>query len=117
MGEVNLLCEFTTMHKDPQDEHTRILHSEMSQELLTNTGQDLEHEKSAVAPVPEQEIIDVNKIPKKRLQANPNNWHPKLKEKLEGPLKTTGNPLFTKIMNFCKKMRTAFPQKVPQCVS
>ena len=38
-----------------------------------------------------------------KLTWNPNNWNPKLKAKLEGPLKTAGNPSFTKIMNFCKK--------------
>jgi len=33
---------------------------------------------------------------------NPNNWHPKLKETVEKPLKETGFPTFTKILQLCK---------------
>ena len=37
LGEVNILCEFTTMHGDLQAKRTTIHHSEMSLELLTNS--------------------------------------------------------------------------------
>ena len=81
--------------------------------------------KNSERPAPEklsqeqddQQVIDVDKIPKKPRIANPNNWHPKLKEKLEGPLKEVGFPSFTKIMNFCKKdAYIIFLKGLPVCV-
>ena len=44
----------------------------------------------------------MNNIQNKPRVATPNNWHPKLKADLEGPLKEAENPTFTKIMKFCK---------------
>ena len=43
------------------------------------------------------------KIQNKPRVATPNNWRPKLKADLEGPLKEMENPTQTKIMEFCKK--------------
>ena len=37
LGEVNLLCEFTTMHKDLCAKRARIPQSEMPSDLLTNS--------------------------------------------------------------------------------
>ena len=45
----------------------------------------------------------MDKIQKKPIVANIKNWHPKLNVALEGPLKESENPSFTKIMKFCKK--------------
>ena len=42
-------------------------------------------------------------IQKNTRVVNLNNWHPKLKSALEGPLKEAGNPTFTKIMKLCYK--------------
>ena len=89
------------MHEDLLAKRANIHHSEMPSELLENLQQDPPTPpvvKNPPAP------IDVDKILKKpKLTPNPNNWNPKLKAKLEGPLKTASNPSFTKIMNFCKK--------------
>ena len=48
-------------------------------------------------------MVDIDKIQKKPSVANLNNWHPKLKAALEGPLKEAENPTLMKIMKFCKK--------------
>ena len=37
LGEVNLLCEFTTMYKDLRAKRTTTLQSEMPSDLLTNS--------------------------------------------------------------------------------
>ena len=42
-------------------------------------------------------------IKKKPRDGNLNNWHPKIKAALEGPLKESENPAFTEIMKFFKK--------------
>ena len=103
IGEMGVMCEFQTMHNDLRAKRANIHHSEMPLELLTNSTN-----PDPAAPAPkEEQVVDVDKVgekpPKKSRQANPNNWHLKLKAALEAPLKTAGNPSFTKIMNFCGK--------------
>ena len=116
LGEVNLLCEFTTMHEDLCAKRARILHSEMPNDLLTKST--AEKEKTPTNKTPAPAPIDVDKILKKQKVApNPNNWHPKLKEALEDKLNLAGNPLFTKVMNFCKKDAYGIFPKVRQSAS
>ena len=102
LGELDVLCEFSTMHSDLQAKRAVIQHGECPAELLANssTSSDtpanpLENNEGAAPPA--------EKPPKKPRKANPNNWHPKLKAALKGPLKNAGEPSFTKILNFCKK--------------
>ena len=115
LGEVSLLCEFTTMHEDLRAKKASILHSEMPRDLLENS-----ESAQSDKPTKERESppeIDVDKIPKKPRVPNPNNWNPTLKEKLEGPLKEAGFPSFTKVMNFCKTdAYSVFPKGSPVCV-
>ena len=94
-GEVNVLCEFTTMHADLRAKRAQITHSEVPAELLANSfGTDLEDEKDRVGEEREQ---------KRQKKENPNNWHPKLKEALTRPMAEAGNPSFSRVMNFIKK--------------
>ena len=117
LGKVNLLCEFTTMHEDLRAKRASILHSEMPRELLTNSEVDAPKGKPSAEAGTHNEAIDVDKIPKRPKMANPNKWHPKLKEKLEEPLKAAGFPSFTKIMNFCKQdAYSIFPKGSAICV-
>ena len=102
LGELSVLCEFSTMHSDLQAKRAVIQHGECPAELLANSSStpgdtlaDPPENNEGAAPPPE-------KPPKKPRKANPNTWHPKLKAALEGPLKEAGEPSFTKILNFCK---------------
>ena len=104
LGEVNLLCEFTTMHEDLRAKRASIHHSEVPNELITNSTPEAPPKAVSKKTPSPTDPIDVDKIPKKpKTVPNPNNWHPKLKEALEEPLKKAGHPSFTKVMNFCKK--------------
>ena len=102
LGEVNVLCEFTTMHEDLRGKWAAIHHSEMTLELNSNST------KKKAPPKPNEttpEVVDVEveRIKKKICPENPNNWNKKIKATLEEPLKEAGDPSFTKIMTFCKK--------------
>ena len=115
LGEVNLLCEFTTMHEDLRAKRASILHSEMPHELLKNSSEHPERKKRNT-PSPTHSM-DGDKSKKTKTVANPNNWNPKLKAALEAPLKAAGNPSFTKVMNYCKKdAYSIFPKGSPVCV-
>ena len=58
----------------------------------------------------------MDKIQIKPRVANPNNWHPKLKAALEGPLKEAQNPTLTEIMEFCTKYAySVVPKGSPIC--
>lgn len=91
------------MYKDLRAKSVSILHSKMPRELLDNSEQEAPPEKPSQVQDISPQMIDIDKISKKPRQENPNNWHPNLKEKLEGPLKEAGFHSFTKIMNYCKK--------------
>ena len=95
LGEVNILCEFTTMHGDLQAKRTTIHHSDMPLELLTKST---ETPPPPATRTPEIQVTDMDKIQIKPRVANPNNWRPKLKAALEGPLKEVENPTLTEIM-------------------
>eukprot|EP00560_Eucampia_antarctica_P008394 CAMPEP_0197825944 /NCGR_PEP_ID=MMETSP1437-20131217/2968_1 /TAXON_ID=49252 ORGANISM="Eucampia antarctica, Strain CCMP1452" /NCGR_SAMPLE_ID=MMETSP1437 /ASSEMBLY_ACC=CAM_ASM_001096 /LENGTH=151 /DNA_ID=CAMNT_0043426169 /DNA_START=12 /DNA_END=467 /DNA_ORIENTATION=- len=90
------------MHEDLRAKRAMILHSDMPSELFSNSGTD-SPPPERIKTLPNKTPIEVDAIPKRTRVANKNNWHPKLKEALKGPLKAAGHPTFTKIMNFCKK--------------
>ena len=94
------MCEFITMHGNLRAKRANIHHSEMPLELLTNSK---ETPPPPTTRSPEIQVIYMDKIQKKPSVANINNWYPKLNVALEGPLKESENPSFTKIMEFCKK--------------
>ena len=103
LGELDVLCEFSTMHNDLQAKRVVIQHGECPAELLANslvpssdTNTSPKENNDDMAPL-------AGKNPKKPRKSNPNNWHPKLRAALEAPLKEAGEPLFTMILNFCKK--------------
>ena len=100
LGEVNILCEFTTMHGGLQAKRATIRHIEMPLELLTNST---DTPPLPTTRTPEIQVLDVDNTHKKPRVANTNNWHPNLKVDLEGPLREAGNPTFKKIMNYWKK--------------
>ena len=102
LREVNMICEFTTMHEDLRAKKLAILHIEILSELLKNSEPNITPPVTAKTPRTNP-TIDVDAIPKRPRVANTSNWHPKLKAALLGPLKTAGNLTFTKIMNYCKK--------------
>ena len=113
LGEVYVLCEFTTMHGDLREKRATIHHSEMPLELLTNST---DTPSTPTTRTPEIQVLDVDKIHKKPRVVKPKHWHPKLKSALEGPLREEGNPSFTKIMNYCKNDEYGVVPKVsPIC--
>ena len=116
LGEVNLLCEFTTMHEDLRAKRASILHSEMPSELITNSEPEQPYQGRSKNP-PTNHVIDVDVSPKKaKLMTNKSTWNPKLRDALTAPLTTAGQPSFTKIMQFCKKDAYGiFPKGSPIC--
>ena len=102
IGEVNMLCEFTTMHEDRCSKKASILHSEIPSELLTNSDT-TSPQPEWIKNLPHKPAIDMDATTKRYRFANPKNWHPNLMAALKRPLQTAGSPTFTKIMNFCKK--------------
>ena len=97
LGEVNILCEFTTTHDDLREKRSTIHHCEMPLELPTKST---DTPPPPTTMIPEIQVLDLDKIHKKPRVANPNNWHPKLKAALEVPLREVVNPTFTNIMNY-----------------
>ena len=103
LGEVNLLCEFTTMHEDLRAKRASILHSEMPSDLLPNSEPEISQQVQTKNP-PTNAVIDVDVSPKEpKLAPNKSTWNPKLREALTAPLKEARRPTFAKIMQFCKK--------------
>ena len=96
----NILCEFTTMHGDLRVKRATIHHSEIPLELLTNST---ETYPPPVKSTRQIQVVDMENIQKKPRVANLKNRHPKLKADIEGLLKESENPTFTKIMKLCKK--------------
>ena len=96
MGEVNVLCEFTTMQVDLCVKKLVILHGEVPSELVSAKPADKDSDKD---PLEQGDGTNA----KRPHPTNPNAWHPCLKAKLAGPLKEAGFPMFTKILNFCGK--------------
>ena len=95
LDEVNILCEYTTMHGNLRKKRATIHHSEMLLELLTNST---EMPPPPATRTPEIQVVDVDNIQKNPRVSNLNNWYPKTKSALEGLLKEAENPTFTKIM-------------------
>ena len=97
-------CKFQTMHNNLRAERATTHHNKMLLELLVNSTS---VNKPAGKTPKDERVVNVDKIkekpPKKTRQANPDNWHLKLKVAIEGPLKKAGNLSFTKIINFCGK--------------
>ena len=93
LGEVKILCEFTTMHGDLRAKISKIHHSEMPLELPTNST---ETPSPPATRTPYIHVLDIDNIQKKPRVSKLKNCHPKLKAYLEGPLKEAENPTFTK---------------------
>ena len=78
------------MHEDLRAKQESILHSKMPRDLILNSKKEQPPGKPSAEQDTTDQVIDVNKIPKKPKIANPSTWHPSLKEKLGEPLKTAG---------------------------
>ena len=63
LGEVNVLCEFTTMHKDLRAKRAAIYHSDMPLELISNST-DKEAPPKPNETTPEVEDVEVERIKK-----------------------------------------------------
>jgi hypothetical protein len=94
IGEMNILVEFTTMHTNLSAKMGAITHAEVPTEL---------YEKKQKPPKRDSPDKPDNDIKKKPRQANPNNWHPKLKANISKAMATAKNPSFQSIMKFCGK--------------
>ena len=105
LGEVNLLCEFTTMHEDLRAKRASIMHSEMPIDLIANSEKERAQQEKAEESAAD-DTLEVEKPPKKIKRepaaANKNNWNLKLRAALTGPMKEAGQPSFTKVLHFCK---------------
>ena len=91
LGEVNILCEFSTMHSDLRAKKAAIHHGEVPKELIDN---------SSTAPEDED---NGGQGKHKRRKLEDATWNHKLKAALAGPLAAAGHPSFSKIMRFCKQ--------------
>ena len=115
LGEVNMLCEFTTMHEDLLAKKASTINREMPSELQTNSGTTLPPPER-IKNLPHKPDIDVDATTKRQRVTNSNNWHPQLMSALKRPPQTSGSPTFTKIMNFKKKdTYKIFPKGSPVC--
>ena len=115
LGELDVLCEFSTMHNDLQAKRAVIQHGECPAELLANSTTPPSDKTADQSDNTDGVTPQGEKPPKKPRKANPNTWHPKLKAALEGPLKDAGNPSFTKILNFCGNAYHIVPKNSPVC--
>ena len=91
LGEVNVLCEFTTMHEDLREKRADIHHSEMPLELILNSTEK-EAPPKPNETTPEVVDVEVERIKKKLRPVNPNNWNKNLKAALKELLKESGDP-------------------------
>ena len=91
LGEINVLFEFTEMHKDLCTKKSCFHHSEMPRELI------------AKYPSPSPTRDADSDIPKWPWLANPCCYHPKLRTAVLPGLKKAGNPSFTQIRGFLKR--------------
>ena len=93
MGEVNILHEFKSLHHDLQAKRGDISHSKVPRELVRallkrKPGRNSDDREG-----------DQDRKRNER-QANPNNWNPRLRASLEGPLSQAKFPLFTKVLGY-----------------
>ena len=72
LGEVNVLCEFTTMHEDLRAKRLAIHHSEMPLELISNSTEK-EAPPKPNETTPKVVDVEVERIKKKLRPENPNN--------------------------------------------
>ena len=101
------------MHGDLRAKRATIHHSDMPLELLKNST---ETPPKTATRTPEIQVVYMDKIQNNPRVSNLNNWHPKLKEALEGPLKEAENPTLTKILRFRKKdAHGVVPKGSPIC--
>ena len=70
LGEMNMLCEFKTMHSDLRSKKAAIYHGEMPMELVTNSTPQV---PPTPPPAHENLVVDVDKIQKKIMVSNLNN--------------------------------------------
>ena len=98
LGDDTILAEFTAMHANLSSKQGNIFHSEVPQALLVPKLSPLSTPLKRKNPPVETPPTDKPDIKKPR--KNLNNWHPTLKEKLEGPMLKAGNPSFTSIMQY-----------------
>ena len=118
IGEIDILAEFTYMHTVLSSKSSSYSHAETPTQLYIIEKEEKTKEKRKLFE------SDTNTTDKKRKilpppaapKANPNSWHPKLKAKLEGPMKATGLPSFTAIMKFCETdPETVYPRWHKKC--
>ena len=72
LGEVNVLCEFTTVHEDLRAKRAAIHHSEMPLEIVSNSTEKVAPPKPNET-TPEVVDVEVERIKKKLRPENPNN--------------------------------------------
>ena len=90
LGETDILAEFSQMHSNLCAKDSKISHAELPVEMLL---EDIENKRKSPP--------DGEPAAKKSKISNENVWHPRLREKLAGPLEIAGYPSFTAIMRYC----------------
>ena len=89
MGEIDVLEDFSAMHRKLAAKDVDIKHAEVPQELIQETHQHKRKDRG------EDDT-------RKRIKTPNNNvWHPKLRMTLAEPLKRAKYPTFTAIMKYC----------------
>ena len=107
IGEVNILVEFTTMHTSLSAKMGAIIHAEVPTELYEEKPKP---PKRVMTDKPDTDIK------KRQRQANPNNWHPKLRANISKALTTAKNPTFQAVMKYCgKSAEELYPKFGKRC--
>ena len=108
IGEMDILAEFTTMHSNLSAKMGNITHAEVPVDLYQ-------------IPTPKRQKPDNDPrseppFVKKQRSQQPSVWHPKLKEKLAGPMRTARNPALHAIMKYCgKSVEELYPKFGNRC--
>jgi hypothetical protein len=103
VGEMGIIAEFAEMQRTIAAKNASYNHAETPSELWQQKKKDQKRKDAPPTDTTKdnnKKQKDTTKIPQ-HFGTNKNTWHPKLREKLAGPLRTTNYPTFTAIKNYC----------------
>jgi hypothetical protein len=107
-GKTLILAEFKEVQRVLNAKCANYHHAETPKELLeTKNGNNNNNKRKN----PDQQEKPSQEKAKPKPTYNPNCWHPKLKQELEGPLQTANHPSMSAIFEFCNTKPDEIVQK------
>jgi hypothetical protein len=107
-GKTLILAEFKEVQRVLNAKCANYHHAETPKELLeTKNGNNNNNKRKN----PDQQEKPSQEKAKPKPAYNPNCWHPKLKQELEGPLQTANHPSMSAIFEFCNTKPDEIVQK------